>query len=430
VHTHQNPAPARHKLTLLALIAAGEAAFFLPFLVARVFRPTVLEVFDLTNLELGTAYSVYGIVAMFAYFGGGPLADRFGARKMLAIALLTTAAGGAVLFTIPTLSTLMLLYAYWGVTTIALFWAPLIRATREWGGDDEQGAAFGLLDGGRGLLAAVTGSIMVVVFAALLPINPELANLEQRTTALTQVIMLLLSITVGTAILIWWTLPANEQAPDSTKPRFTARDITQVFAMPAVWLQAFIILCAYVGFRSTDDFSLYANQVLGVNEVEAAKLGTVSLWVRPIAAVSAGYLADRFSAARMTLLSFILIAAGSMVLASGMIAEGMYALFMITIVSASLGIFAMRGLYFAIMKESRIPLAVTGSAVGFISLIGYTPDVFMGPLMGWLLDRSPGAAGHQHVFWVVTAFAVLGFITSVIFQRITRIETPAPVVAE
>ena len=183
-------------------------------------------------------------------------------------------------------------------------------------------------------------------------------------------------------------------------------------------------------FRSTDDFSLYANQVLGVNEVEAAKLGTVSLWVRPIAAVSAGYLADRFSAARMTLLSFILIAAGSMVLASGMIAEGMYALFMITIVSASLGIFAMRGLYFAIMKESRIPLAVTGSAVGFISLIGYTPDVFMGPLMGWLLDRSPGAAGHQHVFWVVTGFAVLGFITSVIFQRITRIETPAPIVAK
>jgi hypothetical protein len=132
----------------------------------------------------------------------------------------------------------------------------------------------------------------------------------------------------------------------------------------------------------------------------------------------------------MTLLSFILIAAGSMVLASGMIAEGMYALFMITIVSASLGIFAMRGLYFAIMKESRIPLAVTGSAVGFISLIGYTPDVFMGPLMGWLLDRSPGAAGHQHVFWVVTGFAVLGFITSVIFQRITRIETPVPIVAE
>jgi MFS family permease len=104
--------------------------------------------FGLSNFELGTAYGVYGIVAMLAYMVGGPLADRFGARAMLVIALTTTAAGGLLLITIPTLSTLILLYAYWGITTIALFWAPLIRATREWGGEMSQGVTFGLLDGG------------------------------------------------------------------------------------------------------------------------------------------------------------------------------------------------------------------------------------------------------------------------------------------
>ena len=71
---------ARQGLTIAALIIAGESVFLLPFVMARVFRPTLLEVFDLTNLELGTAYSVYGIVAMAAYFFGGPLADRFPAR--------------------------------------------------------------------------------------------------------------------------------------------------------------------------------------------------------------------------------------------------------------------------------------------------------------------------------------------------------------
>jgi hypothetical protein len=44
----------------------------------------------------------------------------------------------------------------------------------------------------------------------------------------------------------------------------------------------------------------------------------------------------------------------------------------------------------------------------------------MGPLMGYLLDSAPGAAGHQHVFWVVTGFAVLGVIASGLFQRVTR----------
>ena len=144
-----NAAPGRG-LAIAALIVAGEFVFLLPFVLARVFRPTFLDVFGLTNLELGTAYSVYGIVAMAAYFFGGPLADKFRARTMLAVALTSTAAGGLVMMTVPPLSTLAILYAYWGITTIALFWAPLICATREWGSDYSQGRAFGLLDGGRG----------------------------------------------------------------------------------------------------------------------------------------------------------------------------------------------------------------------------------------------------------------------------------------
>jgi len=422
VHTEPHSAPRRtHRgLILLALIAAGEAVFFLPFLLARVFRPTVLEVFGLSNLELGTAYGVYGIVAMLAYIVGGPLADRFSARSMLATALVITAAGGAVLLTIPTLNTLVFLYAYWGVTTIALFWAPLIKATREWGGELSQGQAFGLLDGGRGLLAAVTASIMVTVFAAMLPVNPELATLAQKTAALRQVIVILLSVTAGSAVLLWLVLPraAAPQAEDKTA--FALSGIRHVFTLPAVWLQAVIILCAYVGFRAVDDFSLYANQVLGMNEVEAAKLGTVSLWVRPFAAVSAGLIADRVGAGRMTLLTFLLLAAGSAGLASGLITKDATFLFLLMVVCTSLGVFALRGLYYAIMQEGRVPLFYTGSAVGFVSLFGYTPDVFMGPLMGYLLDRTPGAAGHHHVFWVVTGFAVLGVIASGLFQRVTR----------
>ena len=260
--------------------------FFLPFLLPRVFRPTVLEVFQITNLELGTAFGVYGAVAMLAYISGGPLADRFGARNMLAAALLTTAAGGMVLMTVPGMSTLIALYAYWGITTIALFWAPLIKATRDWGGAGEQGVAFGLLDGGRGLLAALTASLMVYVIAALLPTDPATATLAERSAALSQVIVLLLSLTAGMAAVLWLLLPAGSSASSAQPEKLNLHGLAHVARMPTVWLQALIILCAYVGFKSVDDFSLYANEVLGVNQVEAAGLGTVSLWVRPVAAVA------------------------------------------------------------------------------------------------------------------------------------------------
>ena len=187
----------RHRFfTMFALVVAGEAIFGLPFLVSRVFRPTLLDVFGITNLQLGTAFSVYGVVAMVAYLPGGPLADRFSARRMMAIALCVSAVGGVFYATLPSIGGLKLLFGFWGLTTILLFWAALIRATRVWGGENGQGKAFGILDGGRGLLAAVLATVTVGVFGALLPEDAATASLAQRADALKQVIWIFTGMTV------------------------------------------------------------------------------------------------------------------------------------------------------------------------------------------------------------------------------------------
>jgi hypothetical protein len=91
----------------------------------------------------------------------------------------------------------------------------------------------------------------------------------------------------------------------------------------------------------------------------------------------------------------------------------------LTIVATSVGIYALRGVYFALLAEGAVPLAFTGSAIGLVSVIGFTPDVFMGPLMGVLLDGSPGVLGHQHVFAAVAGFGVVGFIAALAFRRVT-----------
>ncbi|MBA22367.1 MAG: MFS transporter, partial [Flavobacteriales bacterium] len=44
---------------ILLLILAGESIFILPFVLARIFRPTFLDVFELTNLQLGSCFSIY-----------------------------------------------------------------------------------------------------------------------------------------------------------------------------------------------------------------------------------------------------------------------------------------------------------------------------------------------------------------------------------
>ena len=83
-------------------------------------------------------------------------------------------------------------------------------------------------------------------------------------------------------------------------------------------------------------------------------------------------------------------------------------------------VFALRGVYFALLEESRVPLAVTGTAVGLVSLIGYTPDIFFGALTGRLLDRAPGVAGHQHYFWLLTSIAIIGGMAALVLLRMNR----------
>ena len=417
-------------LVLLALIAAGEAVFFLPFVLARVFRPTLLDVFGITNLELGTAFSLYGVVAMAAYFAGGPLADRFSARRLMALALLATGLGGVVLAGFPTPRTMNLLWAFWGMTTILLFWAAMIRATREWGGQSRQGRAYGLLDGGRGLLAALVATASVAVFAALLPRDAATATPEELATAFRGVIWVFTGMTLGIAALVWILVPDSTPAGEAGDPqdpenpqtvqKLSLSGVRAACRLPAVWLQAVIVVCAYTGYKATDDFSLLSRDALGFDDVQASGIGTLAFWIRAAAAIAAGYLGDRIDASRVILWGFAILIGGCLLIASGVLVPGPAWMLIATIATASVGIYALRGVYFALLAEGGLPLAYTGSAAGVVSVLGFTPDVFMGPLMGVLLDNSPGLPGHQHVFAAVAGFGAIGLLAALAFRRVTR----------
>ena len=98
----------------------------------------------------------------------------------------------------------------------------------------------------------------------------------------------------------------------------------------------------------------------------------------------------------------------------------MEVVFFTSVITIALGTYAARTLYFAVLHEGQIPLVLTGTAVGLISFVGYTPDIFVGPVMGYFLDNSPGAVGHQQVFIMLAVFAFLGMVAAVGFYRSQR----------
>jgi nitrate/nitrite transporter NarK len=402
---------------MLGLIVAGETVFALPFHVARFFRPIVLDVFGLTATQLGTVQGIYGIVAMIAYFPGGPIADRFSTRRLLAFSLWLTSAGGIWLATWPGYGALQLLWALFAVANILLFWAALIRATRDWGGTDEQGKAYGVLDSGRGLLAAAMASAGVMALSAAFPDGYAEATAVERAAGLRTVIYGYTVVTAVAGLLVWFAIPDRLEGQQLAPQGMVRAQIGQVLRLRAVWMQAAIVFCAYVGYKGFDNYSLFAVQGYGLDEVEAARIVTIGSWMRPVAALAAGLLGDRFSMSRLTLIAFVMLLASNLFFAFTTPIAGATGILLVNVLVACAAFFGLRGLYFALFEELRVPAVVTGTAVGVISVVGYAPDVFITWVAGVFVDRSPGLAGHQHFFMFLAAFAALGVVISAMLVR-------------
>ncbi|MEK9656569.1 MAG: MFS transporter, partial [Halieaceae bacterium] len=262
---------------IFSLICAGEAIFTLPYHVTRFFRPTFLEVFGLTATELGVAQSAYGFVAMVAYFFGGPLADRYEPRALLAGSLWATAAGGLYLATFPNVVGVMLVWGFFGLTNILLFWAALIKVTRAWGGADQQGMAYGLLDGGRGLLAAILASVGVLMFSAAFPLGYDEATLLQKGAVLKQVIYGYTAVTMGIGVMVWFTLRGlGERHTDGVSPSLSQffGHLKSVIQLKVVWLQTAVVVCAYTSYKAFDQYALFAVRGHGIDEIDAAEIVT------------------------------------------------------------------------------------------------------------------------------------------------------------
>jgi len=406
---------------ILGLILAGEAIFALPFHIARFFRPIMLEMFNLTATELGAAQGVYGIVAMISYLPGGFIADRYPAHKLIALSLWMTALGGLFMATLPNYPELILLFGFFGLTTIILFWGALIRATREWGGNQEQGFGFGILEGGRGLVAVVLASIAVLIFQNSFPMGYESATFIEKMNVFRMVIYGYTFVTILIGIYIWFAFSSfsKRQVELNTVKRWSniPTIVKKIFSLPSVWLQSLIVICAYVGYKGFDNYALFAVDVYGYNEIEAAKLVTLGSWIRPFAAIIAGLLADRFHVVKMLSICFFMLLIGDMCFAFITPMLKISWVFIGNVLVTCIAIFGLRGLYFAIYEEAKLPVAITGSSVGLVSVIGFTPDIFVLFVAGLLIDNSPGLLGHQHFFMFLSSFAALGLVASISLSR-------------
>ena len=401
---------------------AGESVFLPAFHLGRYFKTSLMATYEINNVQLGQLYAIYGMFAMGCYFLGGPLADRWSPRKLLSFSLVITAAGSCYMAILPSFFGLCVLYGFWGVSTILVFWAPLIRATRELAHEDEQGAAFGILDGGRGLASALIATVMAYAFSIMVGGDAE-KNPVEATAAVQKLVYVYGINCLLAAVCVWFFVPDSKSVVSAHKKEerrpFTdlLRNLLQVLRSPAIWLQAVVIITAYCAFKMIDNYGIYSEAAYGLSPVESAKLMAYVSYVRVFAAVGAGWIADKLLGVRFTIqICFGLLIGAYLSFLLATPSSSMLWLLVTNLFVSCLGFFALRGVYFALLEESGTPRELTGTAVGVISFIGYTPDIFMAPLTGWLIDEAEKSGdvlvGFQQCFTFLLVMAICGMIAA------------------
>lgn len=390
--------------TVLTLILSGESIYTLPYFLRRDYSDSMLEAMSLTQSQLGWLSSIFGVFALLCYFPGGFLADRWSARKLMTASLLLTAGGGFYLTSFPPFPVLLVLFGFWGVTTILMFWAALIKATRHWGGPRKQGRAFGMLDGGRALFGAILGSAALSLFASQ----------HTPVSGLRIVIVGYATVALATAVLVWIFVPEDQGGPSSDN---LIAGMSTVLRLPVVWWHAAVVFCAYAGYWGTYYLQSYASNGFGFDSTESARVSVLATWFGPPAALFAGWSADRIRASRSVGWSFVVLGLAMTCLAAVSPNEESHWVLWFGATLSCAAAFALRGTYFALLKEGNIPPELTGTTVGVVSVIGFCPDILLPPIAGALIDRLPDGAGHRWIFGCLALLAVIGMASAAQIAR-------------
>ncbi len=406
----------RNMPTLLILIVSGALIYALPYF-RYYYYDAFVKLFNISNTQMGALGSAFGGTAIIGYMFGGFFADRWPTRNLLTISLVTTGLLGYVLLTYPPYPVVLGIHLALGITSIVTFWSALVKAIRSLADSDEQGRAFGLFEGGRGIVNMVQSAIILSLFGYL-------AAKFNDKTALSAVIAVYSTICTLLGVLVYLLYRDPEvrggEKVELSKKVFDKEAFIKVAKMPTTWLCTIVIFTSYSTIISYFYITPYATLVFGASAVFAAAMGYFSQYCRPVGCFATGFLADRIGSSKMLSILYVIMTSG--LLALVLIPGKPSLIFLLLVFCAAIyaSMYGIQSLHFAILEEGDYPLSTTGAATAIITPLGYSTEMIMPIIAGMCLDARPGPGGYKFFFTILIVLSVIGFITSIVWQHITR----------
>lgn len=400
-------------LVILSMIAG---MVYLTPLIRFSFYDQMIESLQITDIQLGTIGSIYGIFNVIGYLPSGFLAEKFNTKKLLIFSTLGMCIVTVWYSSYPGFAALCVIHALYGIFSVGTFWSPYLKAVRNLGTEDEQGRLFGISEGMRGIAQTVVAFICLGVVGMF----GTVAAGFRAALIINAVVFGLLML----AVIIW--IPDfDKRNADSENTMQPGESVFKVVAVTlkssSTWICIFVILCGYAIWNTVNGYiGTYGTRVLNLSNEMSSTLSIIRSYIIVFfAGFSGGFIMDKFSSKGKGMFVAFL---GAGISAAGIFltSKTVFVCIFITVILAYL-VNVIKSTYWSIMGEAGIPLAATGMATGVISLIALTPDIFVSPIISRFLHYGESLGNIELGFnlmllWIVV-WSVLGIAAALILKR-------------
>lgn len=410
VNTSLSVLSTKRKYAIIAMLTFFGGCVYKVTYLREVFYEQVLQVLGINNAQLGLLSSAVGIASMVGYFFGGFLADRISSKKLVTLSCFIGGLLTLWYMTYPPFYVLLFIHVALALDGTLIFWAAYIRIVRILGGKEGQGKYYGFSEGMRSL------------FGVILPFI-ALAIMENLAVARTgyRVVLLYYAICYFVAGILAYLLIVDVQDEYGEKTVIRKQDYVELLKSPGLWLVAILIFGTYSVFALQSYTTPYMSEVYGIS---SATVGSVAIFrqygLGLLAMPVFGMVADKIkSSTKMSIIGLIILITCSVAMFLYP-TKGSPLIIILLVMAIGFFVSGVRGVYYATMNEARISKALSGTAIGIISAIGFSPDAFMFSQVGGWLDRYPAEQAYKMVFVYMSAMIAVAICAGVGILSLAR----------
>ncbi|KAF1370284.1 MFS transporter [Yokenella regensburgei] len=414
----------RRWITLAIISFSGGVSFDLAYL-RYIYQIPMAKFMGFSNTEIGLIMSTFGITAIILYAPSGVIADKFSHRKMITAAMIITGLLGLVMYTYPPLWVMLLIQVAFAVTTILMLWSVSIKAASLLGDHSEQGKIMGWMEGLRGVGVMSLAVFTMWAFSRFAPDDPQ---------SLKTVILIYSVVYLLLGVLCWFFVSDSHKEVSQENRAFRLSDILSVLRISTTWYCSMVIFGVYTIYAILSYSTNYLTEMYGMGLVAASYMGIVINKIfRAICGPLGGLITTYSRVKSPTRVIQILSVVSALALVALLLTNRnpqSVVLGIGLILLLAFTCYASRGLYFACPGEARTPTFIMGTTVGICSVIGFLPDVFVYPVVGYWQDTLPPAEAYRNMWLMGLAAVVMVIVFTVLLFRKIRAENAAPVMAE